>query len=224
MRTRPDLTRIAITLIAAAVALAPAGASALPLLDGDLSLDRAPRPDLGAALAARVPSEGPSLDFDLLGEPPKPQAPAEDPALKRRRKMLNLHQGFGIGLLGLQLATTVVGQLNYDDKFGVDNTGRYKESHKLLAYADLAAFAVTGTLALLAPTDKGAKHSGLDRVTTHKIGMALATVGMVTAGVLGVQTARREGYLDQKDYGRAHLVVGYATLAAMGVAVGALVF
>jgi hypothetical protein len=54
--------------------------------------------------------------------------------------------------------------------------------------------------------------------------MAVATAGMLAQGLLGIQTARREGYLDKQDYGRAHLAVGYATLAAMGVAVGVIVF
>jgi hypothetical protein len=35
---------------------------------------------------------------------------------------------------------------------------------------------------------------------------------------------RREGYLDQERYATAHLAIGYATFAAVGVAVGALVF
>jgi hypothetical protein len=46
---------------------------------------------------------------------------------------------------------------------------------------------------------------------------------MVTQAYLGIQTVNREGYVDQQQYGRAHLVVGYATLAAMLVGVGALV-
>jgi hypothetical protein len=54
--------------------------------------------------------------------------------------------------------------------------------------------------------------------------MALATVGMATQAYLGIQTANREGYLDQKDLAKKHLAVGYATLAVMGIAVGALVF
>jgi hypothetical protein len=173
---------------------------------------------------AHAKGDAPSMDFDLLGDAPKPAVVAEDPSLRRRRKMLEWHQGLGIGLFALQLTSTVTGQLNYNDKFGVSNTGRYKETHKIVTYANLTAFAVVGTLALLAPTEKNAPPRGFGRTTVHKIGMGLATLGMITQGVLGVQTARREGYLDQKKYGRAHLAVGYATLAAMSVAVGAIVF
>jgi hypothetical protein len=138
--------------------------------------------------------------------------------------MLNAHQAIGIGLLGLQLGTTVTGQLNYNDKFGVDNTGRYKLTHKLLSYSTLGVFALNGAIALFAPAPKGMKRSGFDRTTIHKLGMATATVGMVTQAVLGAYTVSREGYLNQQKYGRAHLAVGYATLAAMSVAVGAIVF
>jgi hypothetical protein len=168
--------------------------------------------------------DAPSMDFDLLGEAPKPVVPAEDPSLQRRRKLLNWHQGLGIGLFALQIASTVTGQLNYNDKFGVSNTGRYKAVHAGVTYLNLAAFAVVGTLALLAPTEKNAPPRQFGRTSIHKIGMAVATALMITQGYLGVRTAQQEGYLNQQTYGRAHLVVGYATLAVMSVAVGVLVF
>ena len=187
-----------------------------------LARARAARRPAGRAAAQEAPA-GPSLDFDLLGDAPKPAAVAEDPSLRTRRKMLNLHQGLGLGLLGLQLASTVTGQLNYNDKFGVSNTGRYKATHQFLTYTNLATFAVVGGIALFAPRDKAAK-GGYGRTTIHKVGMAVATAGMIGQGVLGIQTARREGYLDKQDYGRSHLALGYLTLAAMSVAVGAIVF
>jgi hypothetical protein len=192
-----------------------------------------PQPDLHAAppglrvalaSAKQKPADASSLDFDLLGDAPKPKLAAEDPSLKTRRSMLNLHQGLGLGLLGLQVASTVTGQLNYSDKFGTANTGRYKATHQVLVYSNLAAFAVVGGIALFAPTEKNAPPRPFGRTTIHKIGMALATAGMLSQGVLGVRTAQREGYLDKQTYGRAHLAVGYATLAAMCVAVGAIVF
>jgi quinol-cytochrome oxidoreductase complex cytochrome b subunit len=166
---------------------------------------------------------GPSLDFDLLGDAPKPAAPAEDPSLRTRRKMLNLHQGLGIGLLALQVASTVTGQLNYNDKFGTANTGKYKATHQVIVWTNVAAFAAVGGIALFAPRDKTAPDRGYGRTTIHKVCMAIATAGMVAQGVLGYQTAQREGYLDKETYGKAHLVVGYTTLAAMLVGVGALV-
>jgi hypothetical protein len=213
-----------LSVVALALALAPARAAALTLLERDLSLDGAPRPELRVALAAAAPADGPSLDWDLLGEPPKPQVPKEDPSLRRRRSMLNMHQAAGMVLYGLQLTSTVVGQLNYNDKFGIDNTGRYKLTHQVVVYTNLAAFATAGGLALFAPGAKGPKPEGVDRITVHKIAMAVATAGMLAQGVLGIQTARREGYLDKQDYGKAHLAIGYATLAAMSVGVGVIVF
>jgi hypothetical protein len=222
--TEPSVrARLAASLWVAVMAVAPARAAALELLDAALSLEGRSRPELRVAFASTGPA-GPSLDWDLLGDAPKPKVPEEDRSLRLRRRMLNLHQAVGIGLFGLQLSSTVVGQLNYNDKFGVDNTGRYKLTHQVIAYTNLAAFATAGTIALFAPSAKGPKRSGIDRVTVHKIGMAVATAGMIAQGLLGFQTARREGYLDKQDYGRAHLVIGYTTLAAMGVAVGVLVF
>jgi hypothetical protein len=214
--------RLVVTLALVVLPLVPGQASALRLLDGDLSLASAQRADLRVARAE--PATDPSLDFDLLGDAPKPPPAAEDGSLRTRRKMLNLHQGLGLGLLGVQLASTVTGQLNYDDRFGTANTAQYKQTHQILTYTNLAAFAVVGGIALFAPGDKGARKAGYGRTTIHKVGMALATAGMLTQGLLGIQTARREGYLDKQDYGRAHLAVGYATLAVMGIAVGALVF
>jgi hypothetical protein len=211
----------ALTIGLVAIAIPPRGAAAQGLLDGALALEP-PRPDLRVLAAADTP--GPSLDFDLLGEAPAPAAPPEDPALKTRRKMLNLHQGLGLGLLALQVAVTVTGQLNYNDKFtSGENTDKYKLTHKVLVYVDLAAFATVGTIALLAPRDKHAPPSGFGRTTIHKIAMAVATAGMATNAVLGIVTVNREGFLDQQQYARAHLVVGYVTLAAMLVGVGALV-
>ena len=213
---------LALALLAASAA--PRAAAAQGLLDEPLSLSRATSvPDLRVLVLAAAKSD-PSLDFDLLGDAPAPAAPKEDPSLKTRRKMLNLHQGLGLGLLALQVAVTVSGQLNYNDKFTPgENTDKYKLTHKVLTYVDLAAFATVGGIALFAPSDKNAPPRGFSRSTVHKIAMAVAAAGMVTQAVLGIQTVNREGYVDQQQYARAHLVVGYATLAAMLVGVGAIV-
>jgi hypothetical protein len=170
------------------------------------------------------PDEKPgSLDFDLLGKPPPPPE-VDEGALRLRRTMLTLHQGAGFGLVALQLATTFVGQLNYNDRFANGpSTGQYQQPHALLAYSTLAAFVATGALALLAPSPLK-KSEGFDRVTLHKISMYTAAAGMLAQGVLGVATTQREGYLNQPDLAKAHLVAGYVTLAAVAVGVGALVF
>jgi hypothetical protein len=219
----------ALTALSAACALSlvPRPAKALTLLDERLTLaDRGPV--LAVALSAEPAASGksdPSVDFDLLGPPP-PTPQVDDRSMHLRRKMLKTHQGIGLGLVALHLATTVVGQLNYSDKYGstAPRTARYETTHGVLAAATVAVFAVNGTLALLAPSPKGQVKRGFDRVTLHKLGMALATAGMLAQGGTGLYVNSREGYLNQEKWAKAHLAIGYATFAALGVAVGALVF
>lgn len=209
---------VAAVLLATAV---PGPAHALRLLDEELVLGAAPHA-LTVVLAAKA--DGP-LDFDLLGKPAAAPAPtAEDGRMRLRRRLLQTHQGVGLALLGMQVSTTVVGQLNYSDKFGTANTGRYVTPHAVLAYGTLGAFVLNGTLALLAPSPAAKPDRGWDRVRIHKVAMLVAAAGMLAQGVIGIQTDRREGYLDQASRGRTHLVVGYATLAAVGVGFGVLVF
>ncbi len=223
---------------ALAAALVPAPGRALSLLQGDLVPGR-PAPDLSLALAAEkpategggasapaAPAPAPSLDFDLLPEPPPVAPNPADGSMRLRRRMLRLHQGIGLGLVALQLSTTAVGQLNYSDRFGGSappSTARYQATHAVLAYATLGAFAVNGAIALLAPRPPGKRSQGVDRVTVHKLGMLAAAAGMVAQGALGIYTREREGYLNQQHYAQVHLAIGYATLAAVSVAVGALV-
>jgi hypothetical protein len=225
LHRRSHLPLAAGLLALAAIASAPRPARALRLLDGELSLDSSsPRPDLTVALAA-APPPADSMDFDLLGNPPKPpDTSAEDARMRRRHGLLQTHQRVGLAMGTLELATIVLGQLNYSDKFGAANTGRYVLPHKVLAYTTFGVFAVGGTLALLAPRPADKPNRGWDRVRVHKLGMALATAGMIAQAVYGIQTRNREGYLDQQQTGRTHLIIGYGTLAATGVAVGALVF
>jgi hypothetical protein len=144
--------------------------------------------------------------------------------MKRRRQQLTLHQGVGMGLLALQIGTTVVGQLNYRDKFATPaNTGKWRLPHKTLAYVTTGVFVLNGVLALTAPAPVK-RPTQLDRVTAHRIAMFTAALGMATQIGLGLYTASREGYQDQRDLARTHLYVGYGTLAAMLVGVGVLVF
>jgi hypothetical protein len=179
--------------------------------------DRAPPPS--------SPPETPSLDFDLLGAPAKTPVPSVDAgALRLRRTMLSVHQAIGFGLVGLQLATTVVGQLNYSDRFaGGPSTAQYQLTHKALAYTTLAVFAVDGLLALLAPSPIKSPRK-LDRVMVHRIAMLVAALGMVAQGVTGIRARELEGYQDQERLATVHLAIGYTTLAAVLVGVGVLVF
>jgi hypothetical protein len=170
-----------------------------------------------------APTTAPSLDFDLLGVAKPPPETADAGDLRLRRDMLTVHQGIGLGLLGLQLATTVVGQLNYLDQFADGpQTMQYRLTHKTLAYSTLSVFAVNGLIALLAPSPKTPRK--FDRVMVHRIAMFTAAAGMVTQAILGIYTRERVGYLDQERFATVHLVVGYVTLAAMLTGVGALVF
>jgi cytochrome b561 len=194
---------------------------ARPLLVASASQAAAP----GQAAAPQAQPPDLSLDFDLLGTPALPQVKFDDALMKRRRTMLDIHQKVGIGLVALTLATTVVGQLNYADKYGSNApvTGKYQASHAVLSVTTLTVFAANGALALFTP-DNPVKKEHYDRMTVHKAGMAVATAGMIAQGVLGAYTTQREGRIDQASLARAHLVIGYATLAAMAVGVGALVF
>jgi len=210
-----------VACLALLLASAPCGARAGLLLDEGLALDLAgPAPGAPAPKPADL-----SLDFDLLGKAPAPKVAIDDEAMKTRASMLGVHQRLGLGLAALTLATTVVGQLNYNDKYGTNApvTGKYEATHTVLAFTTLGVFAVDGGIALFAPGNP-VKKDRYDRVTLHKIGMALATAGMVAQGVVGVYADQQEGRVDQASIAKTHLVIGYATLAAMAVAVGALVF
>jgi len=178
-----------------------------------------------AAKPTPAPAASPDdLDFDLLGEAKAP-ADAPDPAaMKRRRQQLSLHQGVGMGLLALQIGTTVVGQLNYRDKFATHaNTEKWRMPHKVLAYTTTGVFLIGGALALTAPAPVK-RPTQLDRVTAHRIAMFAAALGMATQIGLGLYTHSREGYQNQQDLAKAHLYIGYGTLACMLVGVGVLVF
>jgi hypothetical protein len=194
--------------------LAAAGGEERPGATDQEGQAKPPQPSTATAPGA--------LEFDLLGAPPDAKR-VDDQALRLRRKMLTWHQGLGLGMFALQLATTVVGQLNYDDKFNGGNTGRYVQSHAVLAYSTLATFVAAGTLALLAPKPLE-RREGFDRVSLHKLAMFTAAAGMVAQGVLGIWTHSREGYVNQQGIATAHLVVGYVTLAAVATGVSALVF
>jgi len=176
--------------------------------------DAAPPPPPGPP-----PDLSPSLDFDLLPQSPASALPAIDPALDRavarRRKMLTLHQGLGIATWATLAATTVIGQLDFDDRFrGGGDTGKWHGAHRALAVSASALFLGTGLLGLLAP-EPYAKKARLDTATVHKVSMAIATLGMATQIVLGLTARGSEGSLRERDLATAHQITGYATLGAM---------
>jgi hypothetical protein len=188
-------------------------------------------PDGGAPLvlalaAPEQPGTDPDLDFDIPVTVAPPQAVSTDNSrLSLRRGMLLGHQALGFGLVAVNLAATIVGQLNYNDHFvSGAPTGRYESAHRTLAWATVGSFATTGALALFAPAPVRRVSQGFDRIALHKLCMASATVGMAAQAALGMATAGREGRLNQQDLGKAHLAIGYFTFAALAVGFGALVF
>jgi len=191
-----------------------------PLLSTSLALDAPGDP---------ASAQPPSLDFDLLGDQGKeqvdPKALEVQKEMQKRRFMLTAHQTAGFALAGLMIGTMITGQLNYADKFGGPNTGRFELVHTVFATSTEIVFAGTGALALFAPVPVAPpKDSAWSRADVHRFGMLGATVGMVAEAGLGLWTASREGYSDQSNIAGVHLAIGYTTLACMIVAVSALVF
>ncbi|WP_164019068.1 hypothetical protein [Pyxidicoccus trucidator] len=178
---------------------------------------------------AQTPTTDPdSMDFDLL-EPMETAAAAEvDPELEksisRRRTMLKLHQGLGFALVGGLAATTVVGQLQFNDSFrGGGDDRNLLGLHRGLAIGTAAIFATVGMLGVLAP-EPFEKEFQWDTVTLHKIFMTVATVGMVAQVLLGIMATNRYGRLSERDLATAHQVVGYTTLGAVSAGVLTLFF
>jgi hypothetical protein len=170
-----------------------------------------PRADLSAP--------APALDFDLL-EPPAAAALPPDPAfarqVERRRSMLKLHQGLGIATWAALAATTVVGQLQFDDRFrGGGDTGKYRTPHKALVATSATLFTATGLLGLFAPEPYKKRQAGLDTATLHKVFMGVATAGMVAQVILGVTARSKAGTTQERDLAVAHQVIGYTTFGAM---------
>ncbi len=208
--------------------------------------EQAPRPS--TPVAPSPPAKpGDSLDFDLFGEPasakggatgaaaatgatlPSGKQVTRDPLViarqvKKRRLMLQLHQGFGFATLAVFAATIVVGQLNYIDKFGGgDYTDRYDRPHLGLAATTTALFATDGILALAAPNPYP-KPIRVDAALLHKVMMGIATAGMLTEIALGFVSESKAGELQQRDLALGHLVNGYVTFAAMATGYLAYVF
>jgi len=180
----------------------------------------APRPRLVLAQRQAESKLAQRKDVDLL---PKPSAPsAEEVArerelerqLAKRQKMLLYHQIGGFLTLGSLAATAVLGQLDYNDKYGGGgDLGTYHSWHRWTAVASTVIFAGTAALAVFAPA-RAEKPAGFDTATVHKIAMTVAAAGMATQIVLGIVAASKEGQYSQRDFAMAHQIIGYTTLAA----------
>ena len=174
------------------------------------------------ALAQQEPQQ--QDDFDLLPKAKGPD-PAAQKALERklslRRDMLQLHQLGGFLTAASMGLTVAVGQANYADKYGGGgDTGRFRTLHLALGFTTAGLFALTGSLALFAPSPLE-KPLRLDTATIHKISMAVATAGMLAQIILGPITASKDGQLSQRDFALAHQIIGYTTFVA--TAAGAVV-
>jgi hypothetical protein len=174
--------------------------------------------------------KGDDFDFDNFDSPSTTPAPAaalgpqvDESAVKSRRLMLNLHQAVGMLLVAGTVGSIVTGQLNYNDKFGGDNSDRYRLAHQIFTYPTIGLAAVTAGFAIAAPVPIK-KDERFSRMTIHKIGQFTGLVGWLAQLGLGLWTVGREGYTNQKAIGMAHLVVGYATIAGLAVGEGAVVF
>jgi hypothetical protein len=208
-------------------AIAPPGAAAAPA---------GPPPALAPATAApnAAPAPAPVIvkvqekpappaaadDFDLLAPAPVldaaqlAQAKALEEKLLLRRKLLGLHQVAGFVNLAGVTAAVVLGQLNYNDKYGGGgDTEKWIKPHAIAAYSSAAIFAATGLLALFAPSPID-QPTRLSTATVHKACMAVATAGMVAQVVLGIVAASKQGQISQRDYALAHQVIGYTTAVA----------
>jgi hypothetical protein len=175
-------------------------------------------------------AQEPSLDFDLLDSPVDATAAVQvDPELEakvaRRRTMLKLHQGLGFGMAAGLVATTVVGQLHFNDRYrGGGDSGRYRVLHRGLVIGTSTLFTSVGLLGLLSPEPYEKKGLRLDTATVHKLFMSLATAGMLTQVVLGLVTRSQEGNLSQVNLATAHQAAGYATIGAVSAGVITLFF
>ncbi|MBS2030439.1 MAG: hypothetical protein JST54_21225 [Deltaproteobacteria bacterium] len=182
------------------------------------------------AASSSSSSSGGDMNFDLLGESKPRERSAAELAIAHdaevRRTTLTIHQTAGLATLGLLAATVLVGQLNYMDKFAgsaPSNSAKWEAPHTVLAFATLGGFAATGMLGLFAPVpyDKPVKA---DTTLAHKLCMGAATLGMMSELGLGVYTASREGYTNQKSIAQAHQIIGFSTLVFMSAGASAFLF
>jgi hypothetical protein len=187
-----------------------------------------------SATASSSSGGGGAFDFSLDNEKKKsPEEEAKDKAklaklesdVKVRRKLLQAHQALGFATLAVFAAQLVIGQLNYQDKYGREGTytNDYKWAHLGLGVGTATLFGATGIVALAAPNPYP-KPIKFDAALVHKLCMALAAAGMATQLILGPITAFRDGKLDQREFAVAHLAIGYTTFAFMSAGVLSYVF
>src|SRR5258705_6051346 len=99
------------------------------------------QPRTGFQLAQKSSGKPPRDDFDLLPKQAPPTAAALarqrelERQLEKRRTMLKYHQIGGYPLLGNLTATVVLGQLDYNDKYGAGSRNANYPSTRRSMYA-----------------------------------------------------------------------------------------
>jgi len=163
VRTSPDLLPLA--LIGWLSAAGPGGARAAGAAPSERRVPAATTTHARATAAPTPPAAhdpdpatAADLDFDLLGAsaatapPAALEVAAVTRAAQRHRTLLKWHQGLGLGMLAAMAVTTVLGQLNYRDRYGGGSgSGSYLWPHRVGVGLTTLAFADARTLALLAP-------------------------------------------------------------------------
>lgn len=217
------------TAPASAAETAPASATAT-----------APASAAETAPAAPAAPAADAFDFDLDDKPKATDAEAAaakaaaaakvatiDRQVRTRRRMLIAHQALGFATLGVMAATLVIGQLNYNARYGDLGEGRdydrFQNAHIGLAASSSVMFAGLGILGVAAPNPYP-KPIRADTALFHKVTMALATAGMLTQLILGPITTAYEGSVKQRDLALGHVITGYATWGFMAAGVIAYTF
>jgi hypothetical protein len=169
--------------------------------------------DSGQGESKPLPQQ-PSMDFDLLPPAPKSEVnPELEAQVRKRRAMLQWHQGLGLAMLGTLGATVVVGQLDFNDKFrGGGDTDKWQTPHLVLASASTVLFTSVALLGVLAPNPYP-KKAGWDTATIHKVLMTAATAGMLAQMIIGLAAPAQNGSTLERDLAGVHQVLGYTTLA-----------
>lgn len=165
-----------------------------------------------ASLIFNIPMLARAEGTDLLPPPESPLVDTKkiDEEILSRRTDLKWHQGLGIATLVLLTATTVVGQLNYNDVISGAGTQKYQTAHKSLAIGSTLTFTGAGIMALVAPTPFP-KKAQFDTTTLHKITMTLTALAMAGQIGLGVWSRNSRGTVNEEPRASAHLALGYAT-------------
>ena len=122
-----------------------------------------------------------------------------------RRTMLTIHQIGGFVTLASMVTAAYFGQKIIDGESG------YRRNHQIAVATTIAAYSVTGLLAVLSPPPM-IRRDEVNTITVHKTLAWVHFLGMVATPILGGMINRHADY-----YQRAHIhqVSAYITTAAL---------